>query len=232
MQILIQLTKLWKKLNKDEVKDKLISLSSLLDCISKLLEENKKQNDALCTKKENICSLLVFAKTIDEAKMFLDQAHIQWRKRFEAEHTDNTYNIDVVSDELKRFNTTVTEARSMLFSILNSGSDRQMFVVQSRLHTQITDHYKRLKALEIWDLTESYIFNPKNLKKLIETIKFENLTPSKRFSDALDRISVSGKSMISDGLPSPKPCLASMELMSAAFHKIFNCRSETRAYFG
>lgn len=38
--------------------------------------------------------------------------------------------------------------------------------------------------------------------------------------------------MISDGLPSPKPCLASMELMSAAFHKIFNCRSEMRAYFG
>lgn len=100
----------------------------------------------------------------------------------------------------------------MLFSILNSGSDRQIFVFQSRLHTQITDHYKLVKALEIWDLTESYIFNPKNLKKLIETIKFENPTPSKRFSDALDRISVSGKSMISDGLPSPKPCLASKEL--------------------
>lgn len=115
-----------KKFNKDEVKDKLISLSSLLDCISKLLEENKEQNDALCTKKENICSL--FAKTIDEAKMLLDQAHTQWRKRFEAEHTHNTYNIDVVSDELKRFNTTVTEARSMLFSILNSGFDRQIFV--------------------------------------------------------------------------------------------------------
>lgn len=157
------------KLNKDEVKDKLISLSSLLDCISKLLEENKKQNDALCTKKENICSL--FAKTVDEAKMLLDQAHAQWRKRFEAEHTHNTYNTDVVSDELKRFNTTVTEARSMLFSTLNSGSDRQIFVFQSRLHTQITDHYKRLKALEIWDLTESYIYLiPKILKNLLKRL--------------------------------------------------------------
>lgn len=164
--------------------------------------------------------------------MFLDQAHTQWRKRFEAEHTHNTDNIDVVSDELKRLNTTVTEARSMLSSILNSGSDRQIFVVQSRLHTQILDHYKRLKALKIWDQTESYIFDPKNLKKLIKTIKFENLTPSKRFSDALDRISVSGKSMISDGLPSPKPCLASLELMSVTFHKIFDCQSEMIAYFG
>lgn len=63
-------------------------------------------------------------------------------------------------------------------------------------------------------------------------IKFENPTPSKRFSDALDRISVSGKSMISDGLPSPKPCLASKELMSATFHKIFDCQSEMEAYFG
>lgn len=38
--------------------------------------------------------------------------------------------------------------------------------------------------------------------------------------------------MISDGLPSPKPCLASKELMSATFHKIFNCHSEMEAYFG
>lgn len=59
-----------KNLSKDEMKDKLISLPSLLDCISKLRDENKRQQNALCTQKEEMCSLL--AKHIEEAKMFLE----------------------------------------------------------------------------------------------------------------------------------------------------------------
>lgn len=77
------------------MKDKLISLSNLVDCISKLRDEIKRQYDVLCSEKGDICSL--FAKDIEEANMFLDRAHEQWLKRFEVEHSRNTDNIKVVS---------------------------------------------------------------------------------------------------------------------------------------
>lgn len=81
--------------------------------------------------------------------MFLDRAHKQWLKLFEGEHAHNTDNIEVVSDELKRFNTTVTEAKSMLSSVLESGSDLQILAVQFQLHTQILDQFNRLESLKI-----------------------------------------------------------------------------------
>lgn len=99
-------------LDKDQIKDKLKLLSSLHDCITELQEENKRQIAVLCTSKEDICSS--FANRIEEAKMYLDQAHEQWLKRFEVEHAHQTDQIEVVLDELKRFDFTVTEARSML----------------------------------------------------------------------------------------------------------------------
>ncbi|XP_052680150.1 uncharacterized protein LOC128160887 [Crassostrea angulata] len=219
-----------KNISKDEMKDKLISLSNLVDCISKLRDENKRQYNTLCTQKEDICSL--FAKNIEEVKMFLDQAHEQWLKRFDVEHTHNTDNIEVVSDELKRFNTTVTEAKSMLSSVLENGSDRQIFVVQSQLHTQILDHFDRLKTLKIWELTDSYSFEPNQLKSLTETMKFENITQSKGSRDVLNRISVCGKSLMGEGLPSPKPCLANVVLMSATLKIVSACQNEIFAYFG
>lgn len=80
--------------------------------------------------------------------MFLDRAHKQWLKLFEVEHAHNTDNIEVVT-ELKRFNTTVTEAKSMLSSVLESGSDLQILAVQFQLHTQILDQFNRLESLKI-----------------------------------------------------------------------------------
>lgn len=75
-------------IGKDKNKDKLISLSNLVDCISKLRDEIKRQYDVLCTEKGDISSS--FANNIEEAKMFLDRAHEQWLKRFEVEHTPLT----------------------------------------------------------------------------------------------------------------------------------------------
>lgn len=77
--------------------------------------------------------------------MFLDRAYEQWLKLFEVGHAHNTDNIEDVSDELKRFNTTVTEAKSMLSSVLESG----FLAVQFQLHTQILDQFNRLESLKI-----------------------------------------------------------------------------------
>lgn len=182
-------------------------------------------------KKEDICSL--FAKKIEEAKVFLDQAHEQWLKRFEVEHKHHTDNIEVVSDELKRFHTTTTEAKSMLSSVLDSGSDRQIFVVQSKLHAQITDHFNHLETLKIWELTDSYSFKSNQLEKFTKTIKFEDAIPSKKLSDALNKILVCGKSITGKDLPSPLPWLANIKLMSATFKKVSDCyEKECVGYYG
>lgn len=213
------------------MKDKLVSLSSLLQCITKLQKENKSQYDGLCTKKEDICSL--FAEKIEEAKVFLDQTHEQWLKRFEVEHKHHTDNIEVVSDELKRFHTTATEAKSMLSSVLDNGSDRQIFVVQSKLHAQIIDNFNRLETLKIWELTDSYSFKPNQLDNFTKTIQFEDAIPSKKLSDALNKILVCGKSITGKDLPSPLPWLANTELMSATFEKVSDYYQKgCSAYYG
>uniref|UniRef100_A0A8W8MT48 Uncharacterized protein n=1 Tax=Magallana gigas TaxID=29159 RepID=A0A8W8MT48_MAGGI len=110
----------------DQIKDKLDSLSSLHYCITEQQEENKRQIAALCTSKEAIYSS--FANRIEEAKMYLDQAHEQWLKRFEIEYAHQTDQIEVVLDELNRFDFKVTEARSMLSSVLDNSSDKHVFI--------------------------------------------------------------------------------------------------------
>lgn len=81
--------------------------------------------------------------------------------------------IEVVLDELKRFDITVTEARSMLSSVLDNGSDKQIFKIQSKVNGQILSHFNRLNSLDIWDLTESYSFETNQLDNITESIKFE-----------------------------------------------------------
>uniref|UniRef100_K1PYX1 Transcription intermediary factor 1-beta n=1 Tax=Magallana gigas TaxID=29159 RepID=K1PYX1_MAGGI len=208
-------------LDKDQIKDKLKLLSSLHDCITVLQEDNKRQIAVLCTSKEDICSS--FANRIEEAKMYLDQAHEQWLKRFEVEHAHQTDQIEVVLDELKRFDITVTEARSMLSSVLDNGSDKQIFIIQSKVNGQILSHFNRLKSLDIWDLTESYGFDKNQLDNITDSMKFEDVILSKRPSDAPKRISVQGKSLFL-GLPTSKPWLEDLDLMSSTFHKTSNSK--------
>ncbi|XP_052678652.1 tripartite motif-containing protein 45-like [Crassostrea angulata] len=215
-------------LDKDQIKDKLKLLSSLHDCITVLQEENKRQIAVLCTSKEDICSS--FANRIEEAKMYLDQAHEQWLKRFEVEHAHQTDQIEVVLDELKRFDITVTEARSMLSSVLDNGSDKQIFIIQSKVNGQILSHFNRLKSLDIWDLTESYGFDTNQLDNITDSMKFEDVILSKRPSDAPKRISVQGKSLFL-GLPTSKPWLEYLDLMSSTFHEISSSKIKGLEYF-
>lgn len=215
--------------DKDQIKDKLKSLSSLHDCITKLQEENKKIIAALCTSKEDICSS--FANRIEKAKMFLDQAHEQWLKRFEVEHAQQTDQIEVMSDELKRFDISVTEAKSMLNSVLDNGSEKQIVIIQSKVHGQILNHFNRLKSLNIWERTESYRFETNQLDNIAELMKFEDVTISKKPSNAPKRISVGGKSLFLEGLPTSKPWLEDLDLMSSTFYKTSNFDIKGLAYF-
>lgn len=216
--------------DKDQIKDKLKSLSSLHDCITDLQDENKRQIAALCTSKEDICSS--FARKIEEAKMYLDQAHEQWLKRFEMEHAHQTDQIEIMSDELKRFDISVTEAKSMLYSVLDNGSEKQIVIIQSKVHGQILNHFKRLKSLNIWERTESYRFETNQLDSVTESMKFEDVILSKKPSDVPKRISVGGKSLFLEGLSTSKPWLEDLDLMSSTFHtRISYSNIKGLAYF-
>lgn len=215
--------------DKDQIKDKLKSLSSLHDCITDLQEENKRQIAALCTSKEDICSS--FARKIEEAKMYLDQAHEQWLKRFEMEHAHQTDQIEILSDELKRFDISVTEAKSMLYSVLDNGSEKQIVIIQSKVHSQILNHFNRLKSLNVWERTESYRFETNQLDCVTESMKFEDVILSKKPSDAPKRIYVVGKSLFLEGLSTSKPWLEDLNLMSSTFHRISSSDFKSLAYF-
>ncbi|XP_052678654.1 uncharacterized protein LOC128159566 [Crassostrea angulata] len=218
-------------LDKSDMTEKLKSQVCLHDCIMELQEKNNKQTNALCASKDDICSS--FAKKIEETKMLIDQAHEQWRKRFELEHAQHMDNMEVVSDELKRFDTTVIEAKAMLSSVLKSGSDRQIFLVHWKLHSQIKDHFHHLKALKIWDLAVSYSSETKHLDNITEAMKFEDVIVVKNHCDATQRISLIDKSLLFEiGLPRPQQWLASKDLMKSSFQKISEFETEDIVYFG
>lgn len=141
-------------------------------------------------------------------------------------------NIDVVSDELKRFNTTVNEAKSILSSVLDSGSDKQIFILHSKIYTQILDHFKCLKALKIWDLAKSYSFETDLLANVTDTMEFGEAITKKRPTYALSRISTIDKTQFGESLPSPKPWLANLDLMNVTFSDMSEIQVEGYAFFG
>lgn len=63
-------------------------------------------------------------------------------------------------------------------------------------------------------------------------MNLKNVTQAKGSKNVLNRISVCGKSLIGEGLPSPKPCLANVRLMSATFQKMSHRQTESITCFG
>lgn len=58
-------------------------------------------------------------------------------------------------------------------------------------------------------------------------MKFENVTKAKGSRNVLNRISLCGKSLMVEGLPSSKLCLANVRLMSATLQKVSHYQTES-----
>ena len=69
---------------------------------------------------------------------------------------DSVGHIEIVSDELKRFSTTLCESRILLQSLMVNGSPKQLFITKHKLFAQMADHIYRMKSLDIWNLPEDY----------------------------------------------------------------------------
>ncbi|XP_078319534.1 uncharacterized protein LOC111118901 [Crassostrea virginica] len=134
------------------------TILSSLSKIEKSLENMKLNNQAkishLNKQKDAIC--IDTEKKIEEEKKKLDDAHEQWVKRFEQTHMDSVGNVEIVSDELKRFSTTLCETRILLQSLMVNGSPKQLFITKHKLLAQMADHIYRMKSLDIWNLPVDY----------------------------------------------------------------------------
>ncbi|XP_062598811.1 E3 ubiquitin-protein ligase TRIM33-like [Saccostrea cucullata] len=155
--------------------------------VEDMLLEKMNLKAELNTKKREIC--MNTEEKVEEIKSLLDNAHTNWLKRFEQTHADSIGNIEIVYDELKRFSTTIHEARTILQSVLNSGSSKQLFITNVKLQNQMSEHISRLKSLQIWNFPKDYKHDNSNFLSLISNSKeFEDVVLSKEQSWKVEKL--------------------------------------------
>ncbi|XP_061191810.1 RING finger protein 207-like [Saccostrea echinata] len=175
------------EIDRDSVQNIALKYIDLEKSLEEILLENLNKVAKLNTRKQEIC--MNTEEKVQEIKSLLDNAHAMWQKRFEQNHADSIGNIELASDELKRFSTTVHEARTMLQSVLKSGSSKQLFITNCKLQNQVSDHITRLKSLDIWNFSEDYKqHNSDFLSQISNAKEFEDVELSKLQSWALERI--------------------------------------------
>ncbi|XP_061179644.1 uncharacterized protein LOC133188290 [Saccostrea echinata] len=218
-------------------RDNIQNIASIYICLEKRLEdmllENLNKVAKLNSRKQEIC--MKTEEKVKEISSLLDGAHAQWLKRFEQNHADSIGNIEIASDELKRFSTTVHEAIIILQSMLNSGSSKQLFITNYRLQNQISDYITRLKSLDIWNFSEDYMqHNSDFLSQISNGKEFEDVALSKVQSRIVERISQMSAPKITDkdNILQRRKRMSQMDWMKVEFKKLseINEKSETVCY--
>ncbi|XP_062592862.1 uncharacterized protein LOC134254352 [Saccostrea cucullata] len=182
------------EVDRESIRKTAFKYISLEKTVQDILLENQNKVSELNTRKQEIC--MTTEEKVQEIKSLVDNAHAMWLKRFEQNHADSVGNIEIASEELRRFFTTVHEARTMLQSVLKSGSSKQLFVTNYKLQNQISDHITRLKSLDIWKFPEDYKqYNSDFLSQISNTNEFEDVVLSKQQSTAVDRILLGAQDM-------------------------------------
>ena len=172
---------------KTDVATILSSLSKMEKSLENMQLNIQAKISHLNTKKDTIC--FDTEKKIEEVKKKLDDAHEQWVKRFEQTHVDSVGNIEIVSDELKRFSTSVHETRILLQSLMANSSTKQLFITKHKQLAQMADHMSRMKSLDIWDLAEDYSQpNMDFLSQILNENKFKDVDLTKLSSGMIETI--------------------------------------------
>lgn len=163
------------------------SFSDLQKCIENMQLKNRSKIADLNSMKQEMCSGA--EKAVQEIKKMIDDAFTAWIKRFEQTHADSVGNLDVATDELKRFSTTVHETRILLQSVLKNGSPKQLFITKQNQLARIVDHFNRLKSQDIWNFPEGYTQqDTRYLQQLLNDNKFEDVKLSKSPSETVETL--------------------------------------------
>ncbi|XP_062618194.1 uncharacterized protein LOC134279792 [Saccostrea cucullata] len=214
-------------INRDKIQNTALKYVDLEKTVNDILSENLNKVSKLHTRKQEIC--LVTEEKVQEIKSLVDNAHALWLKRFEQNHADSVGNIELASEELRRFSTTVHEARTMLQSVLKSGSSKQLFVTNYKLQNQISNHITRLKSLDIWNFSEDYKQNNWDFLIQISNAKeFEDVVLSKLRSTAVERILLSAQ----DNILQRRKTMSQKDWMKVNLRKLSQIELPEYAYYG
>ncbi|XP_055999139.1 probable E3 ubiquitin-protein ligase MID2 [Ostrea edulis] len=218
-------------MDEDRVKNKLTVFKDLLESLENSQEEYRDKVTTLNSRKQEIISNA--EKKIEEIKSQIDNAHAQWLKRFEQKHTDSVGNIEVASDEIKRLTTTVRDAKTLLQTVRENGSTKQIFVTSHKMGVQILEHLDRLRALDIWDFVQDYNHqNTDFLHQICDDGSFQNVSFSEMRSKTLQKISTF-VSLLSDKTEiARRREMSRKDWMKVNFEKISRINLPTGVYYG
>eukprot|EP00105_Crassostrea_gigas_P019201 XP_011437619.1 PREDICTED: probable E3 ubiquitin-protein ligase MID2 [Crassostrea gigas] len=208
-----------------------VCLNALLKKLGDIQDEYMTTVANLNVKKQEI-SLFTETK-LEEIKSLLDQAHNQWTKQFEQNHSDAVSKIEIASDEVKRFATTVQEAKTMLRRVLENGSKKQIFVSRYKVRHQILDHVDRLRDLKIWDIVHEY--NQPNtdfLRQVYEDKKFQNVKMIEKSSTTMKTVSEFTSKLQKNNILHRRENMSRKDWMKVRFEKLSENKLPSMVYYG
>ncbi|XP_062607455.1 uncharacterized protein LOC134269271 [Saccostrea cucullata] len=206
--------------DRNAMKNIALKYADLEKVLEYMLSENLNKTEKLNTRKHEIC--MNTEEKVEEIKSLMENAHAKWLKRFEQNHADSIGNIEIASDELKRFSTTVHEVRMILNSVLKCGSSKQLVITNHKLKKQISDHINRLRSLDVWNFSEDYKqHNLDFFGQISKTNEFEDVKLTKQQSWIVERIMCSTPEKIDeDNIIQRRKTMARKDWMNVGFRKL------------
>ncbi|XP_062578149.1 uncharacterized protein LOC134240054 [Saccostrea cucullata] len=219
-------------IDKEELEKKNKELGEVLETIDSAVLINNQNILSLNEKKDSIMSIM--ANEVEKVKALIEKAHTEWVKQFEQAHKENTDRTEMSSDELKRFGTTVRDAKALLSSVVDKGSAKQMFMSEHVLQAQITTHFHWLRSLDIWGSSDTYTQKSFDvLGQLKEDGKLPNIDILFNSRRPFDNLSEILNNFVWDkSIPCPKGYLKGKDLMNVDFEKLSVFRVPYQVYFG
>lgn len=208
-----------------------ICLKALLKKLEGIQDEYMTTVANLNVKKQEISS---FTETkVEELKLLIDQVHNQWTKTFEQNHSDAVSEIEIASDEVKRFATTVQEAKTMLQRVLENGSKKQVFLSRYKVRHQILDHADRLLDLKIWDVVHDYNQPDTDfLRQVCEDKTFQDVKMIKRSSTTMKTVSEFTSKLQKNNILHRRQIMSRKDWMKIRFKKLSEIKLPSMVYYG
>jgi hypothetical protein len=208
---------------------RLEKISKSLEMLETFQESNREQGERLKARKKVVCQDV--ADKIDQVKEALDEGFTRWQKQFEQKHRDCLQTLDIACDEMRRFSTTLKEARFTLSIIKEKGSLKQLFLMTHKLESQIAEHFQRLKLkMEVetfsdyqHDMTSEFTVFVSSTEKIPDV----KCVQSKATCGTMAQLN----NVVSPHfLTLPKPWLANMDLMKIIPQKV--SEHSIHSYYG
>ncbi|XP_055999439.1 uncharacterized protein LOC130047843 [Ostrea edulis] len=200
------------RFDRTDMQPRLEKFSKSLEMLENLQENNREHVDKLKTRKEVICR--VVGDKIEKAKRALDEGFAQWQKGFEQKHGDCLQTLDIECDEMRRFSTTLKEARFTFSLLKEKGSLKQLFLMTHRLESQIAEHFQRLKLkMEVETFSDYQHFMGSEFTDFVSNNGKIPDVECIELKTSCGTVAQLSNVVSPDKSPSPKPWLANMDLM-------------------